>query len=195
MSNVSLQVDGFIRKNKPWQEELKALRKIILDCELVEEVKWRTPCYTYQGVNLVMIGALKTGSVLSFLKGALLKDREKLLIAPGQNTQSARMIRFTGVGDIAEKEPILKAYIREAIEAEKAGLKVKFKSTAEFSVPEELQKKFDKSPAFKTAFDALTPGRQRGYLLYFSGAKQSKTRESRIEKYEKKILGGKGLDD
>lgn len=195
MSNVTLQVEGFIRKNKPWQEELKALRKIVLDCELVEDIKWRTPCYTYEGVNLVMIGAFKSGAVLSFLKGALLKDREKLLIAPGQNTQSARMIRFVNAAEIAEKEAILKAYIREVIEAEKAGLKVKFKSTGEFSVPEELQKKFDETPAFKAAFDALTPGRQRGYLLYFSAAKQSKTREARIEKYEKKILGGKGVDD
>ena len=189
------QVDGYLRKNKQWQNELKELRRIILDCPLTEEVKWRVPCYTHEGHNVVFLGAFKESCVLSFVKGALLKDRKHILVKPGENTQSARAIRFTSVQEIAKLEPTLKAYIREAIEAETAGLKVKFKKITEHEVPEELQKKLDKDAAFKTAFRALTPGRQRAYILHFSSAKQSKTRESRIEKCTPRILRGKGLDD
>ena len=195
MSRMNPKVDGFLRKAKKWQEELKALRRIILDCQLDEEVKWRHPCYTFQGKNIVLINGFKEYCALLFMKGALLKDAKGVLVAPGENTQSGRLVRFTDVREIVEMEPTLKAYIHEAIEAEKSGLKVRLKKTAEFKIPEEFKKKLDEIPALKTAFDALTPGRQRGYLLYFSGAKQSKTRESRVEKHIQQILKGKGLDD
>jgi len=189
------KVEVYLRKAKKWQEELKALRRIILDCQLDEEVKWRHPCYTFQGKNIVLINGFKEYCALLFVKGALVKDAKGILVAPGENTQSGRLIRFTNVREIVEMEPTLKAYIREAIEVEKSGLKVKLKKTAEFKIPEEFKKKQDEIPALKTAFDALTPGRQRGYLLYFSGAKRSKTRESRVEKCVQQILKGKGLDD
>jgi len=189
------KVEGFLGKAKKWQEELKALRRIILDCQLDEEVKWRHPCYTFQGKNIVLINGFKEYCALLFMKGVLLKDANSILVAPGQNTQSGRLVRFTDVREIVEMEPTLKAYIHEAIEAEKSGLKVRLKKTAEFKIPEEFKKKLDEIPALKTAFDALTPGRQRGYLLYFSGAKQPKTRESRVEKHMQQILKGKGLDD
>jgi len=195
MNKMTPMVDGYIRKSKQWQEELRKLRTIILDCPLTEEVKWRHPCYTFQQKNVVIIGRFKECCVLTFVKGALLKDANGILVKPGENTQAARMIRFTDVRQIAEIEPILKAYIHEAIEVEKAGLKVKFKKITEFKIPEELQNKFNKIPALKTAFAALTPGRQRAYLLYFSAAKQSKTRESRVEKCMRQILDGKGIDD
>jgi len=195
MSRMNPKVDGFLRKAKKWQEELKALRRIILDCQLDEEVKWRHPCYTFQGKNIVLINGFKEYCALLFMKGVLLKDANSILVAPGQNTQSGRLVRFTDVREIVEMEPTLKAYIHEAIEAEKSGLKVRLKKTAEFKIPEEFKKKLDEIPALKTAFDALTPGRQRGYLLYFSGAKQPKTRESRVEKHMQQILKGKGLDD
>ena len=195
MNRMNPKVDGFLRKAKKWQEELKALRRIILDCQLDEEVKWRHPCYTFQGKNIVLINGFKEYCALLFMKGVLLKDANSILVAPGQNTQSGRLVRFTDVREIVEMEPTLKAYIHEAIEAEKSGLKVRLKKTAEFKIPEEFKKKLDEIPALKTAFDALTPGRQRGYLLYFSGAKQSKTRESRVEKCVQQILKGKGLDD
>jgi len=189
------KVEGFLGKAKKWQEELKALRRIILDCQLDEEVKWRHPCYTFQGKNIVLINGFKEYCALLFMKGVLLKDANSILVAPWRNTQSGRLVRFTDVREIVEMEPTLKAYIHEAIEAEKSGLKVRLKKTAEFKIPEEFKKKLDEIPALKTAFDALTPGRQRGYLLYFSGAKQSKTRESRVEKCVQQILKGKGLDD
>ncbi|HXC33228.1 MAG TPA: YdeI/OmpD-associated family protein [Verrucomicrobiae bacterium] len=192
--NPNPQVDGFLRKAKKWQEEFKELRRIILDCQLSEEMKWRHPCYTLQGKNVVLIHGFKEYCAVLFMKGALLKDAKGLLVAPGK-MQSGRQIRFANVREITQMEPTLKAYIHEAIEAEKSGLKVRRKTTAEFKVPEEFKEKLKEAPALKAAFDALTPGRQRGYLLYFSGAKQSKTRESRVEKCMPQILKGKGLDD
>lgn len=188
-------VTGYIRKSKPWQAELQELRRILLDSPLTEEMKWRVPCYTFQGRNVVLIGRFKESCTLGFVKGALLKDEKNILRAPGQNTQSSRGVWFTNVQQILDLEPVLKAYILEAIEVEKAGLKVQFKKTSEFKMPEEFQAKLDQVPTLKTAFAALTPGRQRGYLLYFSGAKQSKTRLARVEKCMPQILKGKGLDD
>lgn len=194
-SKMNPSVNGFIRKNKKWQPELEALRMIALDCQLTEEVKWRSPCYTFEGHNIAIMIPLKEYCAFSFFKGVLLKDANGILDTPGENTQSARLIRFTSVQEIVEMEPILKAYIQEAIEVEKAGLKVAFKKSTEFPVPEEFQNKLNETPALKTAFDALTPGRQRAYLLHFSAPKQSKTRESRVEKSIQQILDGKGLDD
>ncbi|MEJ2266115.1 MAG: YdeI family protein [Anaerolineales bacterium] len=188
------KVDVFISKAEKWQEEFEKLRTIILDCQLTEEFKWRAPCYTFQKSNIVIIQGFKEYCALMFFKGALLQDPKDILIRPG-STQAGRQIRFTNVREIVEMEPILKAYIYEAIEVEKAGLKVNFKKTAEFAIPEEFQNKLDEIPALKTAFEALTPGRQRAYIHYFSGAKQSKTRESRVEKYMQQILDGKGLND
>jgi uncharacterized protein YdeI (YjbR/CyaY-like superfamily) len=189
------KVDGYLRKAKKWQEELEKLRMIILDCQLTEELKWSKPCYTFQKSNIVIIIPLKEYCALMFCKGALLNDANGILIKPGENTQAGRWIKFTSVREIVEMETILKAYIYEAIEVEKAGLKVNFKKTAEFIIPEEFQNKLNEIPALKTAFDALTPGRQRAYILYFSAPKQSKTRESRVEKCMQQILNGKGLDD
>jgi uncharacterized protein YdeI (YjbR/CyaY-like superfamily) len=195
MNKMSPKVDGFVRKSKQWQEELQKLRTILLDCPLVEEVKWRHPCYTSEGRNIVIIGAFKESCVLTFVKGSLLKDAKQILVKPGENTQVARVIRFTDVRQIVELAPVLKAYIHEAIEVEKSGVKVKLKKITDYKLPDELQKKFDKTPALKAAFRALTPGRQRAYILYFSAAKQSKTREARIEKFAQKILDGKGIDE
>ena len=195
MNRMNPKVDGFLRKAKKWQEEFEKLRMIILDCGLTEELKWGKPCYTFQKSNIVLIHGFKEYCALLFFKGALLKDANGILIQQTENVQAARQIRFTNVREIVEMKPILKAYINEAIEVEKAGLKVNFKKTSEFIIPEEFQNKLDESPALKTAFDALTPGRQRGYLLYFSAAKQSKTRESRVEKCMQQILNGKGLND
>lgn len=189
------KVDVFLSKAKKWQEEMEQLRMISLDCGLTEELKWGKPCYSFQRSNIVIIQPFKEFCALMFFKGALLKDPNGVLEKPGENTRVARRIPFTGVPEIVEMEPILKSYIKEAIEVEKAGLKVDFKKNRELIFPEEFQKKLDESPALKTAFDALTPGRQRGYILYFSGAKQSKTRESRVEKCMQKILNGKGLND
>lgn len=177
-----------------WPEELKQLRRIALDCDLHEEFKWSQPCYTYKAGNILMVTAFKEYAALAFFKGALLEDLHGILVAPGESSQSARQVRFTSVKGILELEPILKAYIYEAIEVEKAGLKVKFKKNPE-PIPEELLKKFNEEPALKTAFKALTPGRQRGYILHFSQPAQSKTRESRIEKCMENILKGKGLND
>jgi uncharacterized protein YdeI (YjbR/CyaY-like superfamily) len=188
------EVDGYLRKARKWQEEFKKLRRIILDCQLTEELKWGKPCYSFQNSNIVIIQRFKEFCALLFCKGALLNDANGILEKPGENTQAARRIPFTNVREIVEMEPILEAYIHEAIEAEKAGLKVNFKKNPE-PIPEELQNKLDEIPALKTAFDALTPGRQRAYILYFSAAKQSKTRESRIEKCMQQILNGKGLND
>jgi uncharacterized protein YdeI (YjbR/CyaY-like superfamily) len=189
------KVDGYLRKAKKWREELKELRRIILNSELTEEVKWRIPCYTSGGKNVLLINGFKEFCALSFVKGALLKDVKGILVRPGEHTQAGRWIKFTGVQHIVEMEPILKAYIDEAIRVEKAGLKVKLKKTSEYKIPQELQDKFDKMPALKTAFKALTPGRQRGYILHFSSAKQSATRASRIEKCVRRILKGEGLND
>jgi uncharacterized protein YdeI (YjbR/CyaY-like superfamily) len=188
------KVDVFISKAKKWQEELKKLRMIILDCQLTEELKWGKPCYTFQKSNLVIIIPLKESCALMFCKGALLNDAKGILIKPGENTQAGRWIKFTNVRQIVEMETVLKAIIYEAIEVEKAGLKVNFKRNPE-PVPEEFQNKLAEIPALKTAFDALTPGRQRAYILYFSAPKQSKTRESRVEKWLPQILNGKGLND
>ena len=194
MNETNPKVDFFFNKAKQWQEEFEKLRTIILDCQLSEVLKWGQPCYTFQKSNIVLIHGFKEYCALLFFKGALLKDAHGILIKPGENTQAARQVRFTNVREIVEMDPILKAYIYESIEVEKAGLKVNFKKNPE-PVPEELQNKLDEIPALKTAFDALTPGRQRAYILYFSAAKQSKTRESRVEKCMRQILSGKGLDD
>jgi len=195
MNKMSPKVDGYVRKNKQWREELQKLRTILLESELTEDVKWRTPCYTFQNSNIAILGSFKGYCALSFFKGALLKDAKGILVTPGENTQSARGVRFTLVQQIVEMEPTLKAYINEAIEVEKAGLKVSFKSISEFTLPEELQTKLDAVPALKAAFKALTPGRQRAYIMHISAAKQSKTRESRVRKCTPRILQGKGLDD
>ena len=186
------KVDGYLEKAKKWQKETEKLRMIILDCGLTEEFKWGKPCYTFQKSNVAIIQGFKEFCALLFCKGALLNDPKCLLKQFGW--QAARRIPYTNVREIVEMEPILKAYICEAIEAEKAGLKVNYKKNPE-PIPEELQNKLDEIPALKTAFDALTPGRQRGYVLYCSAAKQSKTRESRVEKCMPQILNGKGLND
>jgi uncharacterized protein YdeI (YjbR/CyaY-like superfamily) len=189
------KVDVFLSKAKKWQKEFKKLRLIILDCQLTEELKWGCPCYTFQKSNIVLIHGFKEYCALLFFKGALLNDANGILIQQTENVQAARQIRFTNVREIVEMETILKPYIYEAIEVERAGLKVNFKKTIEFIIPEEFQKKLDKNSALKTAFDALTPGRQRAYIFYFSAPKQSKTRESRVEKCTQQILNGKGLND
>ncbi len=181
-------------KVNKWPEELAKLRKIVLDCGLTEELKWGVPCYTFQQSNVLILSAFKEYCSLSFFKGALLKDAHRILEKPGENTQAGRLVKFTNVKQIVELELVLKEYIYEAIEAEKAGLKVNTKTNPE-QIPEELQNKFDEIPALKTAFDALTPGRKRAYILHFSAPKQSKTRVSRIEKCMEKILDGKGLND
>jgi len=195
MNRMNPKVDVFLSKAKKWQEEFKKLRMIILDCGLTEELKWGVPCYAFQKSNIVLIHGFKEYCAVLFVKGALLKDAKGILITQTENTQASRQIRFTNVREIVEMEPILKAYIHEAIEVEKAGLKVDFKKTTEYTIPEEFQKKLDENSALKTAFEALTPGRQRAYTLYFSAPKQSKTRVSRIEKYMQRILNGKGLND
>lgn len=181
-------------KVNDWREELKRLRKIILDCGLVEELKWSMPCYTFEKNNVLLLAALKEYCAVGFFKGSLLKDAKGVLVAPGENTQAARQIRFTGVREVVEMESTVKSYIREAIELEKAGAKVHFKKNPE-PIPEELQDKLDELPALKAAFNALTPGRQRGYILFFSAPKQSKTRTARVEKCTRQILNGKGLND
>jgi uncharacterized protein YdeI (YjbR/CyaY-like superfamily) len=194
-SGTNPRVDFYFRKTNKWQKELEKLRIIILECGLTEELKWGVPCYTFQKRNIVLIHVFKEYCALLFFKGALLNDAGGILIQQTKNVQAARQVRFTNVREIVKLGPTLKAYVYEAIEVERAGLKVDFKKTADFIVPEEFQKKLDKSPALKTAFNALTPGRQRAYIFYFSQPKQSKTRESRVEKYMKQILKGKGLDD
>ena len=194
MNTMNPKVDVFFSKAKKWREEFETLRRIILDCRLTEELRWGKPCYTFQNSNIVLIHGFKEYCALLFMKGALLKDANGILIQQTKNVQAARQIRFTNVREIAGMETILKAYVQEAIAVEKTGLKVNYKKNPE-PVPEELQNKLDEIPALKTAFDALTPGRQRAYILYFSAAKQSKTRESRVEKCMPQILNGKGLDD
>jgi uncharacterized protein YdeI (YjbR/CyaY-like superfamily) len=195
MNRMNPKVDAYLGKAKTWQAEFEKLRTIILDCPLTEELKWGQPCYTFQKKNIVLIHGFNEYCALLFFKGALLKDANGILIQQTENVQAARQIRFTKVREIVKMETILKAYIHEAIELEKAGLKVNFKKTTEFVIPEEFQNKLDEITALKTAFEALTPGRQRAYILHFSAPKQSKTRESRIEKCMQQILNGKGLND
>jgi len=195
MNKMNPKVDFFFSKAKKWKEEFERLRAIVLDCGLSEELKWGKPCYTFQKSNMVLIHGFKDYCALLFFKGALLKDAKGILVQQTENVQAARQVRFTNVREIVKMEPVLKAYIKEAIEVERAGLNVTYKKTSEFKVPEEFQNKLDEIPALKAAFDALTPGRQRGYLFYFSQAKQSKTRESRVEKCMQQILSRKGLDD
>ncbi|MFE3897183.1 MULTISPECIES: YdeI family protein [unclassified Priestia] len=194
-SKMNPKVDEFLTKAKKWKEEYETLRKIVLDCELTEDFKWMNPCYTFEKKNIVLMHGFKEYCALLFPKGSLLQDSHGILIQQTENVQGARQIRFTNVQEIAEKEAILKAYIDEAIEVEKAGLKVQVKKPEELIIPEELQHKFDEIPALKTAFTTLTLGRQRAYILYFSAAKQSKTQESRVEKCIPNILNGKGLND
>ncbi|WP_036385068.1 YdeI family protein [Muricauda sp. MAR_2010_75] len=178
-----------------WQEELKILRRLLLECGLTEERKWGSPCYTLNNKNVVMIAAFADNCALSFLKGVLLKDEQDILEKPGENSQSVRFVRFTNVKQIMAKWEVLKRYVFEAIEVEKVGLQVKLKKLSDYEVPEEFQERLDADPALKAAFEGLTPGRQKGYLLYFSGAKQPKTRKARIEKYIPKILRGIGFHD
>jgi uncharacterized protein YdeI (YjbR/CyaY-like superfamily) len=189
------KVDLYFNKAGKWQSEIKKLRLIALGCDLMEELKWGCPCYTFEKSNIVLIHVFKEYCAFLFFKGALLKDTKGILVQQTENVQSARQIRFTNVSEITKMEKTLKAYIYEAIKVEEAGLKVDLKETQEFTMPEEFQNKLAKNAALKKAFSALTPGRQRGYLLYFSSAKQSKTREARVEKYMKQILAGKGLED
>lgn len=195
MNNMNPKVDWYFNKTEKWQKELEQMRAIVLSCGLTEELKWGNPCYTFQKSNIVLIHVFKEYCAFLFFKGSLLKDGNHILIQQTKNVQVARQIRFKNVREIVKMGPILKAYIYEAIEVEKAGLKVNLKKTAEYSIPEEFQIKLDENPALKKAFKGLTPGRQRAYLLYFSQPKQSKTRESRVEKYMKQILNGKGLND
>jgi uncharacterized protein YdeI (YjbR/CyaY-like superfamily) len=195
MNGINHKVDFFFSKAEKWQEEYKKLRTIVLDCGLTEEYKWMHPCYTFQESNIVLIHGFKEYCAILFIKGALLKDPKGILIQQTENVQSGRQVRFTNLQEIVKLEPVLKAYIKEAIEVEKAGLNVELKKTTEYSIPEELINKLEEVPGLQDAFDALTPGRQRGYYLYFSAPKQSKTRVSRIEKYIPQILNGKGLND
>lgn len=189
------KADFYFAKAGKWQESVEKLREICLDCGLNEEVKWGCPCYSYNGSNIVLIHDFKEYCALLFFKGALLKDTDGILVQQTENVQSSRQLRFTDVKEIADRKRTIQTYIHEAVEVEKAGLKVELKKTSEFPVAEEFQAKLDTMPALKETFEALTPGRQRGYLLYFSQARQAKTREARIEKYIPKILSGKGLDD
>lgn len=195
MNRRNPKVDVFLSQANKWQEEFEKLRTIILDCELTEVLKWGNPCYTYDNTNIVLLYGFKEYCALLFSKGALLRDPNGILIRQTYNVQAARQIRFTSVREIVETESILKAYIHEAIEVQKAGLKVTLKKTPEFTIPEEFQNKLDGIPALKAAFFALAPGRQRAYILHFSAPKQSKTRVSRVEKRMQQILDGKGLND
>ena len=189
------KVDFYFIKAQKWQEELEKLRMIILDCQLTEELKWGVPCYTFQKSNIVLIHEFKEYCAFLFFKGALLTDAKGILVQQTKNVQATRQIRFANVQEIVEMESILKTYIHQAIEVEKAGLKVDFKKTTEFDIPKEFQNKLDEMPALKEAFEALTPGRQRAYILYFSAPKLSKTREARVEKCVDLIFDGMGLND
>lgn len=189
------KINEFFEGVIKWKEELQILRTYVLDCLLHEEVKWKVPCYTHNGKNIVLIHGFKDYYALLFMKGALLQDSEKILIQQTENVQSGRQIRFTSIEQLVAMEATIKAYIFEAMEIEKAGLKIEHKKKEEYSIPEELTNKFDQYPNFKTAFEALTPGRQKGYLLHFSGSNNPKTRTNRIEKYMDKILQGKGMTD
>lgn len=178
-----------------WTEELETLREIVLDCGLTEELKWSVPCYTFEGNNVAIVSAFKEYCSISFFKGVLLKDPNKILSKQGENSQSGRIIKFTDVQKIIDLESVIKEYIREAIELEKAGLKVEYKDVSKYKIPDELQNKLAENEAFKNAFNALTPGRQKGYILHFSQPKQTQTRESRIEKSMPRIFLGKGLNE
>ena len=195
MPQVNPKAEAFVRRSAQWQDELATLRAIILDCGLDEALKWGVPCYTLEGSNIVLIHEFKEYCAILFFKGALLSDPHGLLIQQTENVQATRQMRFTNVDEVSEREDIIKEYVHEAIAAERAGLKVPFKETSEFRVPKEFGEKLDEIPELKTAFEALTPGRQRGYLLYFAAPKQSKTREARIEKCMQQIFEGKGLND
>ncbi len=195
MVEMNPSVDGFLRKNRAWQGELTKLRQILLDCGLTEEMKWRAPCYTFEGSNVAIIHGFKRYCGLSFFKGALLTDPKGFLTKPGENTQAGRVMRFTGVDEIAILEGVIKSYVHEAKEVETAGLRVDFKAKTELVYPEELQKKLDVTPLLKKAFMALTPGRQRSYVMHIAGAKQGKTREARVEKCVGKIMEGKGFNE
>ena len=189
------KVDEFLGKEKKWHEEFKKLRQVILDCQLTEELKWGQPCYTLDGKNVVLMHGFKEYCALLFIKGALLKDTEGLLIQQTENVQAGRQIRFTNIQEIYRLEASLKAYIQEAIEVEKSGLNVEMKKNSDFAIPVEFQDMLDGHPTLKDAFFALTPGRQRAYIFYFSQPKQSKTRESRVDRCIPRILDGIGLDD
>lgn len=195
MNNMNPEVDWFFTKNTKWQEEYAELRELVLACGLSEELKWGCPCYTFQQSNIVLIHGFKDYCALLFMKGALLQDPNGILIQQTKNVQSARQIRFKNLAEIVEMKITIAAYIKEAIDVEKAGLTVEIKQTTEFDMPEAFERVLNDMPELKTAFYQLTPGRQRGYLLYFSSPKQAKTREARIEKYVQKILDGKGLED
>lgn len=195
MNLTNPKVDWFFKKPGQWQQEYEKLRKVVLECDLTEELKWGCPCYTFEKRNIVLIHGFKEYCALLFFKGALLKDPKGILIQQTENVQSARQVRFTSAREIVELKTTLKAYIKEAIAAEKAGVKVNLKKTSEFRMPDEFKQKLKEMPGLKTAFTALTPGRQRGYLLYFSAPKQARTREARIEKSVPQILKGKGLND
>ena len=189
------KVDTFLSNLTQWQDELAQLREIVLDCGLTEELKWGVPCYTYKDANVIIIHGFKNYCAIMFFKGVLLSDTHKILFQQTKNVQETRQARFTSVKEIVKLEANLKAYIFEAIEVEKAGLKVPLKKTEDFEMPEELQNKFKENATLKRAFETLTPGRQRGYLLHFSGSQNAKTREARIEKYIPRILTGKGFND
>ena len=195
MANKNPKVDAYLAKAKKWRKEFEKLRTVLLGCDLTEELKWGKPCYMFEKSNVAILQGFKDTCALMFFKGALLNDTKGILERPGENSQAARRIPFTSVEQIARLESVLRAYIKEAIKAEKAGLEVKLKNITEHEVPEEFQNKLKQNAALKSAFRALTPGRQRAYLMYFSSAKQSKTRESRMEKCMPKILQGKGLND
>jgi uncharacterized protein YdeI (YjbR/CyaY-like superfamily) len=192
---MNSKIDAYLNEQEKWREEFEALRAIVLDCDLTEDMKWGCPCYTSDKRNIVLIHGFKEYCAFLFFKGALMKDPEGILIQQTENVQAARQIRFTDVRDIVALESVLKDYIRQAVELEKSGRKVNFKTAADFAIPEEFQRKLDEMPALKSAFDALTPGRRKAYLFHFSAAKQSKTREARVEKCLQPILEGKGLDD
>ena len=194
-SKTNPKVDWYFKKPRKWKEEINILRDVILSSGLNEELKWGCPCYMLEDKNIVLIHVFKEYCAVLFFKGALLKDQENILIQQTKNVQSGRQMRFISLVEVKELKPVLKAYINDAIIAEKSGLKVEFKKTAEYDMPEEFQIRLDEDAALKKAFNELTPGRQRGYLLFFSAAKQSKTREARVEKYIKHILNGKGMDD
>lgn len=193
--NKNPLVDAFLEHTDKWLDEFNVLRKIVLDCGLNEELKWGQPCYTHEGSNVLILGGFKEYIALSFFKGALMKDPENILVQQTRNVQAGRQLRFAGVDEIILQEAVIKTYILEAIQFEKSGVKLPAEKKPELPIPEELQNKFDENSEFKDAFYTLTPGRQRGYIFYFNGAKQSKTREARIEKFVQTILEGKGIDD
>lgn len=195
MNRKTPEVDEYLSGINQWQDETRELRRILLDCELTEELKWRQPCYTFQESNLVIIQGFKDYCAVMFFKGALLKDAQDVLVRPGKRTQAGRQIRFTTVREVEEMEAVLRSYVQEAKEVERAGLIVELKKTSDFPVPGEFQTRLDEMPSLQKAFEGLTPGRQRAYLHYFSDAKRSKTRESRVERYIQRILDGKGLND